>query len=216
VPKIRILIVDDQPLVREGLISILSTQEDMEVIGQAEDGLRAVELTGQFRPDIVLLDLVMPKQDGLTSIPILKQVSQILVLTGFHETEHVYRSIKAGAQGYILKDAPYEKILHAIREVASGEGFISPSDAIKLIHEIDHPTQVLYTSDPLTTRELETLKLIARGLSNQEIAAKLFVHERTIAKYVSSILNKLHLANRTQVALYALRKGLSSLVEEEE
>ena len=209
---IRILVVDDESVVRDGVVTILSFQTDMKVVGEAEDGVKAVELARQTKPDVILLDLVMPKQDGLATIPKLKEIvpeSRILVLTSFAESDRVYQTIKAGALGYLLKDATRVQLLQAIRDVAKGQASLHPSIAMKVIHEIDHPSELMYTTDPLTPRELETLKLIARGLSNQEIAAKLVVHDRTVAKYVSSILNKLHLANRTQAALYAIREGLA-------
>jgi two-component system, NarL family, response regulator LiaR len=216
--KIRVLVVEDQAVVREGLVAILSFQSDIEVVAQAEDGLQALDMVKQTHPDVVLLDLVMPRQDGLTTIPQIKELdpkAQILVLTSFAEGERVFQAIKAGALGYLLKDAKREQLLQAIRDVAQGQASLHPSIALKVIQEINHPSETLYTADPLTPRELETLKLIARGLSNQEIASALVVHERTIAKYVSSILDKLHLANRTQAALYALREGLTDLPEEE-
>jgi NarL family two-component system response regulator LiaR len=215
--KIRVLIVEDQTVVREGLAAILSFYKDIEVVGQAEDGIQAVTLVQQTRPDVILLDLVMPRQDGQTTIPKILEIipeARILVLTTFADAERVFQAIKAGALGYLLKDATHEQLLQAIRDVAEGRAALHPSIAIRVIHEIDHPSEVLYTADPLTPRELETLRLIARGLSNQEIGSELFVHERTIAKYVSSILNKLHLANRTQAALYAVRKGLAEPTDE--
>lgn len=209
---IRILVVDDESVVRDGVVAILSFQSDMKVVGEAEDGIRAVELARQTKPDIVLLDMQMPKQGGLETIPKLKEVaptSHVLVLTSFAESDRVYQAIKAGALGYLLKDSTRVQLLQAIRDVANGQASIQPSIAMKVINEIDHPAELMYTADPLTPRELETLKLIARGLSNQEIAAALVVHERTVAKYVSSILEKLQLANRTQAALYAIREGLA-------
>lgn len=215
--KIRLLVVDDQTVVREGLAAILSFYPDIEVVGQAEDGLQALKLAGQTQPDVVLLDLVMPNMDGLSTIPKIKEIApkvRILVVTAFAETDRVYQAIKAGALGYILKDATRDQIVLAIRDVAQGKASLQPSIAVKLIQEINHPSELLYTADPLTKRELETLRLIARGLSNQEIANELVVHERTIAKYVSSILDKLQLANRTQAALYALREGISDLSED--
>ena len=211
--KIRILVVEDQSVVREGVTAILSFQPDLEVVGEAEDGLQAVELARKTRPNVILLDMVMPRQDGLTTIPKLKEIvpeARILVLTSFAESNRVYQAIKAGALGYMLKDTTRAQLLQAIRDVAGGQASIHPSIALKVIHEIDHPSESSYLAEPLTRRELETLRLIARGLSNQEIADVLVVHERTIAKYVSSILNKLHLANRTQAALYAIREGISS------
>lgn len=160
----------------------------------------------------------MPLQDGLTTIPKLKDISEkfrILVLSSFAESNRVYQAIKTGALGYMLKDTPRAELLKAVREVASGQASIHPSIAMQVIKDFDSrpvTTSTLSSNDHLTRRELETLKLIARGLSNQEIASTLVVNERTIAKYVSSVLNKLHLANRTQAALYAIREGLTTAV----
>ena len=210
--KIRILVVDDESVVREGVVAILRLQKDLDVVGEAKNGAIAIQLAKKAKPDVVLLDLVMPVQDGLATIPILKELlpdSRILVLTSFAESDRVYQAIKSGALGYLLKDATRAQLLQAIRDVADGQASLPPNVALKVIHEINHPSQALYTADPLTPRELETLRLIAQGLSNQEIAAKLFVHERTVAKYVSSILEKLQLANWTQAALYAVREGLT-------
>jgi len=210
--KIRTLVVDDESLVRDGVVAILSYQDDIEVVGEADNGIDAVRLAKELKPDVILLDVVMPKQDGIKTVPKLMESvpnARILVLTSFAEAEQVYRIIKGGALGYLLKDATRAQLLQAIRDVASGHASISPSLAMKVIHEIEHPTEVMYTTDPLTPRELETLKLIARGLSNHEIAAAMVVHERTVAKYVSNVLDKLHLANRTQAALYAIREGLA-------
>ena len=215
--RIRTLVVDDQTVVREGLAAILTNYPDIEVIGQAADGIQAMEIIKKEKPDVVLLDMVMPNQDGLTTIPKIREVApntHILVVTAFAENDLVYQAIKAGALGYILKDATRDQLLQAIRDVDQGRASLQPSIAVKLIQEINHPTELIYTADPLTRRELETIRLIARGLSNQEIADKLVVNERTIAKYVSSILDKLQLANRTQAALYALREGITGLNDE--
>lgn len=212
--KIRILVVEDQNVVREGIIAILSFQPDLEVVGEATDGLEAMELARKTKPDVILLDMVMPRQDGLATIIKLRDAganARILVLTSFAESDRVYQAIKAGALGYMLKDITRAQLLQSIRDVARGQASIHPSIAMKVIHEFDHSTDSNYTTgESLTRRELETLRLIARGLSNQEIAAALVVHERTIAKYVSSILNKLHVSNRTQAALYAIREGLTA------
>ena len=210
--KIKILVVEDQNVVREGLIAILSLQADIVVVGEAGDGLEAVELAHKAKPDVILLDLVMPRQDGLTSIPKLREVApdaRILVLTSFAESDRVYQAIRAGALGYMLKDATRVQLLKSIRDVAYGRASIHPSIAMRVIHEFDHPSETTMSSDALTPRELDTLRLIARGLSNQEIATDLFVHERTIAKYVSNILTKLHVSNRTQAALFAIQSGLA-------
>jgi NarL family two-component system response regulator LiaR len=216
--KIRVLVVDDQTVVREGLVAILSYNPEIEVVGQAEDGLQALAMVKEKKPDVILLDLVMPREDGLAAIPKIKNAmpeARILVVTSFAENDRVFQAIKAGALGYVLKDATRDQLFQAIRDVAQGQAFLHPSIAMKVIQEINHPKEILYTANPLTPRELETLRLIARGLSNQEIASTLFVHERTVAKYVSSILDKLHLANRTQAALYAVQEGLTELPEEE-
>lgn len=213
--KIRVLVVDDQNVVREGLVAILSFQSDIEVVGQASDGLEAVQVIPQLKPDVVLLDLMMPVQDGLVTIPQLKKIMpevQILVLSGFAEGDLIFNAIKAGANGYMLKDATREQLFEAIRDVSQGLGSLHPSIALRVIREISTPESSPSSSSKaqnvLTNRELETLRLIGQGHSNQEIAASLVVNERTVAKYVSSILSKLHLGNRTQAALYAVREGL--------
>ena len=210
--KIRVLVADDESVVRDGIVTILSLQPSLEIVGEVSDGKEAIEVARKTKPDVILLDMAMPTQDGLTTIPILKEVLpevRILVLTSFADSDMVYKAIKSGALGYMLKDARREQLIQAIHDVARGQASISPSIALKVIQDVNHPSEVLYTSSPLTPRELETLRLIARGLTNQEIAESLSVAERTIAKYVSSILEKLHLANRTQAALYAIREGLT-------
>lgn len=215
--KIRVLVVEDQTVVREGLVAILSFQNDIEVVGQAQDGIEGLRLAQEKNPDVILLDLMMPRMDGLTAIPKIKESipdARILVLTSFAEGDRVFYAIKSGASGYMLKDSTRDQLLQSIRDVAQGKASLQPSVAIKVIQEINRSPLMNNIIDPLTSRELETLLLIARGLSNQEIANELFVHERTIAKYVSSILNKLHLANRTQAALFALREGLTVLRNE--
>ena len=209
---IRILVADDESLVRDGVVAILSFQSDIKVVGEAEDGEKAIEIARLTKPDVILLDMQMPKVNGLDAIPKFKEVSpnsRILVLTSFAESDIVYQSIRAGALGFLLKDARRGQLVQAIRDVANGLASIQPTIAMRVIHEIEHPAELMYTADPLTPRENETLRLIARGLSNQEIASTMVVHERTVAKYVSSILEKLHLANRTQAALYAVNNGLT-------
>jgi two-component system, NarL family, response regulator LiaR len=210
--KIKVLVVEDQAVVREGVVAILSFSPDIDVVGQAEDGVQALTMVKTKKPDVILLDLVMPNMDGLTAIPKIKEIdpeARILVLTSFAEGDRVYHAIKSGALGYMLKDSTRDQLLQSIRDVSQGKASLHPSVALKVIQEINRPSDLSKNIEPLTARELETLQLIARGLSNQEIANALFVHERTIAKYVSSILNKLHLANRTQAALFALREGIA-------
>lgn len=215
--KISVLVVEDQNVIREGVTAILSIQPDIEVIGEAENGIDAVTLAKLYKPDVILLDMVMPKQDGLTTIPKIKEISpstNILVLSGFAESGRVFKAIKSGAIGYMLKDTPRDKLLRAIREVADGQASIEPSIAIRVIKDFnennDNKSNPTKNEIYLTTRERETLTLIARGLSNQEIANTLVLTERTIAKYVSNVLNKLHLANRTQAALYAIQEGITA------
>jgi NarL family two-component system response regulator LiaR len=212
--KLRILIADDHAVVREGLAAIITVQPDMELAGQAGDGVEAVELAQALGPDVILLDLVMPRRDGLAAIQAIKQANpqaHILVLTSFADDERVFPAIKAGALGYLLKDAPRDQLLQAIRDVAEGRASLHPEIALKVMRELKEPADLPADRVALTEREVETLRLIARGLTNEEIAAAMVIHERTVAKYVSSILDKLHLANRTQAALYALREGLADL-----
>jgi two-component system, NarL family, response regulator LiaR len=210
--KIRILVVDDENVIREGIVTMLRLQPDMQVVGEGTDGLQAVALARKTKPDVVLLDLQMPKQDGVATIPQLVEVvpdCRILVLTGYPNHDQVYQAIKSGALGLLLKDSTRLQLLQAIRDVAAGKPSLPPSIAVRVIQEIDHPTHSAQTADPLAPRELDTLRLIARGMSNNEIANELGVHPRTVAKYVSGILRKLHLASRTQAALYAVREGLT-------
>ena len=215
---IRVLVVEDQAVVRQGLIAILSFYDDIKVIGEAEDGVEAIKLTEELEPDVILLDLEMPEQDGLETIPLILKVSpktRILIVTGFGEADKIIQAIKLGALGYLLKDSSRDKLLYAIREVYRGEAFIPSSMALRMIRGMNGFSNSPTTQEnPLTKRELETLRFLAHGLSNYEIAEKLNVNDRTVAKYVSNILNKLHLANRTQAALYALRTGLTDLDDE--
>jgi NarL family two-component system response regulator LiaR len=211
---IRILIADDHAIVREGLRALISTKPDMELVGEAADGVEAVLKARSLQPDVILLDLVMPRKDGIEAIGEIKQENpeaRILVLTSFAEDEKVFPAIQAGALGYLLKDSSPQELLKAIREVYRGESSLHPTIARKLIRELHRPPGSLPpTEEPLTEREVEVLSLVARGLSNQEIADRLVVSERTVRTHVSNILGKLHLANRTQAALYAVREGLVS------
>ena len=212
--SIRVLIADDHPVVRRGLISLLRTEPGLELVGEAENGAEAVELTRLLHPDVILLDLVMPRMGGLEAIAKIKQetpTARILVITSFADDDKVFPAIKAGALGYLLKEAPPEMLVQAIRDVHRGESSLHPAIARKLISELHQPPDLPPTTEPLTLRELDVLRLVARGLTNQDIAKELVISEGTVRFHVSNILGKLHLANRTQAALYALQEGLSSL-----
>jgi NarL family two-component system response regulator LiaR len=212
--NIRVLIVDDHDIVREGQRALINTEQGMEVVGEAKNGIEAIELADKLQPDVILLDLLMPKKDGIEASEEIKKgnpEARILVLTSFAEDERVFAAIKAGAQGYLLKDSTPQNILKAIHDVYNGETSMSPQIAQKLIHEIQRKTDSPPTEEPLTAREMEVIILIAEGLPNQEIAERLVISERTVRTHVTNILGKLHLANRTQAALYALREGLADL-----
>jgi NarL family two-component system response regulator LiaR len=213
-PNIRILIADDHAVVREGLRTLINTKPGLEIVGEAADGAEAIALVQKLEPDVILLDMVMPRKNGLEAIYGIKKdnpETRILVLTSFDDDERVFSAIKAGALGYLLKDSSPQQLLQAIDDVYNGRSSLHPAIALKVIRELNQPSDLPPTEEPLTEREMETLRLIARGLTNQEIADKLNISERTVGKHVSNILDKLHLANRTQVALYALRRGLATL-----
>jgi NarL family two-component system response regulator LiaR len=212
--QIGVLVVDDHAVVRDGLCALISAQPDMLVAGEASDGAEAVAKAFSLRPDVILMDLVMPGMGGLEAIIEIKRrdpEATILVLTSFTEHGRVYRAVKAGALGYLLKNSPSRDVIQAIRQVHRGEPALQPSVALKILQELRQPPGLPPAADPLTPREVEVLQLVARGLSNQEIAARLHIAERTAAKHVCNILDKLHLANRTQAALYAIREGLADL-----
>ncbi len=213
--RIRILIADDHAVVRHGLRALITTEpNDLELVGEAADGVEAVELHTRLKPDVTLMDMAMPRKTGLEAIvDIMRQNPQarILVLTSFAEDEQVFPAIKAGATGYLLKDTAPRELLQAIRDVHSGQVSLHPTIARKLVGELKRPIDLPPAEDPLTEREVQVLALVARGLANQEIADRLFIGERTVRTHISNILGKLHLANRTQAALYAQREGLTHL-----
>jgi NarL family two-component system response regulator LiaR len=212
--NIRVFIAEDHKVVLRGLEALLKTETDVEVIGSASDGIEAFEAVLRYKPDVMLLDLQLPRKSGLQIIPEIRVQSpdtKIVVLTSFGDDETVFAAIQAGALSYLLKDCSPEELVQAIRDAHEGKPTLPTDIAIRLIREINKPADQPPTQDPLTGRELEVLRLIARGLTNQEIADKLVVSERTIRTHVSNILGKLHLANRTQATLYALREGLSNL-----
>jgi NarL family two-component system response regulator LiaR len=212
---IRVLLTDDHAIVRKGVSALLATERDIQVVGEACDGQEAVAQAEALCPDVILMDLVMPKLDGIEAISqIMAKLpsTRILVLTSFAADEKVFPAIRAGALGYLLKDSGPEELVGAIRQVHRGEPSLEPSIARKVLLELSHPpTEKTLTVDPLTQRELDILRLVAQGCSNKEIALKLSLSELTVRTHVSNILGKLHLASRTQAALYALQKGITSL-----
>ncbi|HSJ55154.1 MAG TPA: response regulator transcription factor [Anaerolineae bacterium] len=213
---IRVLVVDDHALVRKGIRALLAEIADVEVVGEAGDGAEAIAQARALHPDVVLMDLVMPRLDGIEATRQLCAAGQgpaILVLTSFGGDDKVFPAIKAGALGYLLKDSDPAELLKAIRQVHRGEPSLAPGVARKVLLEMRDPGQRPPTSDPLTDREMEVLRLVATGLSNQEIAGRLVVTEATVRSHVSNVLAKLHLANRVQATLYALQEGLVSLDE---
>ncbi len=212
--SIRVLIVDDHAIVRKGIRALLSTEADIEVVGEAEDGAWAVDQAKKLQPDVVLMDLVMPQMDGIEATGRITADcpdTRVLVLTSFAADDKVFPAIKAGALGYLLKDSGPEDLVQAIQQVHRGEPSLDPSIARKVLLELSRPPKKPLTTDPLTEREMEILRLVAQGKSNRDMAEELVITEATARTHVSNILSKLHLASRTQAALYALREGLASL-----
>ena len=212
--SIRVLIVDDHAIVRKGIRALLSEAGGFEVVGEADTGQAALLLAGETRPDVILMDLLMPGMDGIEAT---RQITgrhpqaRILVLTSFAADNKVFPAIKAGALGYLLKDSSPDDLVRAIRQVHRGEPSLHPIIARKLLQEIARPAELQPAPESLTAREIEVLKLIAEGLSNQDIADRIIVSESTVRAHVSRILGKLHLASRTQAALYAVREGLTDV-----
>jgi two-component system, NarL family, response regulator LiaR len=211
---IRILLVDDHVIVRKGLRALLAEIDDVVVVGEAADGEEAIQQAAALRPDVILMDIVMPNMDGIEAtqqITRRQPEARVLALTSFASDDKLFPAIKAGALGYLLKDSDPEELLHAIRQVHRGEPSLHPRIARKLLHELGRPLPPHPTPDPLTEREVEVLRSVAKGLSNQQIADNLSIAEVTVRTHVSHILDKLHLANRVQATLYALREGLTTL-----
>ncbi|MBN2085128.1 MAG: response regulator transcription factor [Anaerolineales bacterium] len=209
---IRILIVDDHPVVRQGLRGFLETYPDLQVVAEAENGVRAVELARELVPDVILMDLLMPGMNGVEAIDRITAVcpaTHIIVLTSYPDDEFLFPAMRAGAQGYLLKEVKPEVLVAAIRAAALGQATLHPSVAAKLMKGMERPGEDSLAD--LSERELEVLRLIARGMSNKEIADALTLAEGTVKSHVSNILSKLHLAHRTQAALYALRHKMASL-----
>jgi DNA-binding NarL/FixJ family response regulator len=214
---IRVLLVDDQALFREGLRTLLGMQPGLEVVGEAANGEEALRLAAKLRPQVVLMDLRMPVLDGVTATRRLREAQpdcRVIVLTTFDDDEYVFEGLRAGAVGYLLKDVPSEKLVEAIRAAARGESFLQPSVAAKVIAEFSRLAEQAQAKpppplvEPLSERELEVLRLVARGASNKEIAAALFIAEGTVKNHLTSILGKLGARDRTQALLKAQELGL--------
>ncbi|AGJ55638.1 response regulator transcription factor [[Kitasatospora] papulosa] len=215
---VRVLICDDQVLIRTGLATIIDAQPDMEVAGECGDGRTGVELAGKVRPDVVVMDIRMPVLDGIAATRLLAGAGvphpvKVLVVTTFNLDEYVYEALRAGASGFLLKDAPPDRLLHGIRTVAAGAALLDPDVTRQLVGRYAariRPTGGTDPDIPLTPRELEVLRLIAEGLSNSEIAASLVISRETVKTFVSRILTKLGLRDRVQAVVYAYRQGLVS------
>jgi NarL family two-component system response regulator LiaR len=211
---IRILIVDDHTVVRDGLNALLSAEPGMQVVGAAGDGEGAVRLERELAPDVILLDLVMPRMDGVQATRQIKRQNpqaRILVLTSFGEDHQVFAAIKAGASGYMMKDTSSDELIQAIRDTYAGAPVMQPEIAQKLMREIQNQDDAGAPGEVLTEREIEILQHLAQGKSNQQIADDLFLSERTVRTHITNILSKLGLSNRTQAVLYALREGIAHI-----
>ena len=211
---IRVLIVDDHEVVRRGIHTLLETEDDIEVVGEAADGLTAVVETERLKPDVVLMDLVMPGVDGVEAIHRIRAIQDdvsVLVLTSFGTDDMLFPAIRAGALGYLLKDAHPDELIRGIREACRGQSMLDPVVARRLLAELARNDSVRPSLEVLSNRETDVLRQLARGLTNDEISDVLHISEATVRTHVSHILSKLGLTNRTQAALYALRQGLASI-----
>ncbi len=207
---IRVLVVDDHPIVRRGLCAEINLDPEMQVVAEAKDGKEAVEMARILQPDVILMDAVMPRKNGIEATTEIIQenpLARVLILTSFTEDEKIYAAIKAGALGYILKDKDPEEVLQAIRDTYNGKPYLNPNIARRLFRQL-HDQYSLSPETILTPRELDVLRLVAMGTPNKEIAQKINVQEATVRAHVSNILSKLNLANRSQLVLYAVKKGL--------
>jgi DNA-binding NarL/FixJ family response regulator len=218
---IRVLIADDQALFRRGLFVVLGTEDGVEVVAEAENGLEAIEKARELAPDVVLMDVRMPKANGIEAAAQIRAdlpSTKILMLTVSDEEEDLYEAIKAGANGYLLKEISVEEVAESIRSVMQGQSLISPSMASKLLNEFNAlvrraEDRQQFPAPALTTREIEVLRLVAKGMSNREIAEELYISENTVKNHVRNILEKLHLHNRMEAVIYAVKERLLDLRE---
>ena len=209
--KIRILVADDHPMLREGLVAVLGTQPDFDVVGEAADGEEVVRQTERLDPDVILLDLEMPSADGLTALERLKEngaEARTIIFTAYDTDERIVGALRAGAKGYLLKGASRQEIFEAVRVVGSGGSTLGPGVTSTLLRHVEQDEG---SPDALTPRELDVLRLVAEGLPNREVAVRLFVTERTVKFHVSSLLHKLGAGNRTEAVRVAVRRGLIRL-----
>ena len=212
--RIRVLLAEDHTMIRSAIRALLEAEADIQVIDEAVDGVEAVSKALALHPDVILMDLMMPRKTGveaITEILVNQPKARILVLTSSSEEKDVLTALKAGATGYLLKTGSIEELVQAIRDVHHGESSLHPAIARQLLRELNRPAALHPGNDQLTERETEVLVSVAHGYANQAIANSLFISERTVRTHVSNILGKLHLANRTQAALYALHEGLITL-----
>ena len=212
----RLLIAEDETVVRVALARLLGAEQDIEVVAQAADGEALLAMARRFKPDVILTDLVMPRMDGITATRQIKEEMPecaVVVLTIHHDDDHLFAAIKAGASGYVLKDAPPERTLEAIRSAACGEGFLGPSLVGRVMAEFARVSRLRAAAKEvfaeLTRREMEVLELLGKGLRNKDIAARLYLSEKTVKNHISNIFMKLHVNGRTEAALLAARHGLT-------
>lgn len=212
--KITILIADDHSVVRQGVRVFLETQKEIEVLGEADSGEKAVEMSAEFAPDVILLDLILPGINGVEATRQIKQVSprsNIIILTSYHEDEHIVPAIKAGALSYLLKDVSPQELVEAVKKASLGESVLHTQIAQKLMRGLrETKNNQPNLLNELSKREIEVLQLLAEGITNAEIANRLFISDKTVKSHVSNILSKLHLADRTQAAVYAWRNKVVS------